>query len=153
MFRAGGSKQFFHGGLSPQELVVPVIVVDTEPAPAPKQLQVDVSIAGGRITTGAFAATVGFTGDLFTSEITVRVVAKGAKGSDVVARVVSGDGYDAGHGFGGSPGGRPTPVLTFQVTANLERDTTVEIEVLDARTGVRLGGAEAERVGQDRRRG
>ena len=34
-------------------------------------------------------------------------------------------------------------MLTFQVTANLERDTTVEIEVLDARTGVRLGGAEA----------
>ena len=37
----------------------------------------------------------------------------------------------------------PPPVLTFQVTTNLERDTTVEIEVLDARTGVRLGGAEA----------
>lgn len=34
-------------------------------------------------------------------------------------------------------------MLTFQVTANLERDTTVEIEVLDARTGVRLGRAEA----------
>jgi len=143
VFRAGGSKQFFHGGLSPQELVVPVIVVDTEPAPAPKQLQVDVSIAGGRITTGAFAATVGFAGDLFTSEITVRVVAKGAKGSDVVARVVSGDGYDAGTGSVALRADGPSPVLTFQVTANLERDTTVEIEVLDARTGVRLGGAEA----------
>jgi hypothetical protein len=143
VFRAGGSKQFFHGGLSPQELVVPVIVVDTEPAPAPKQLQVDVSIAGGRITTGAFAATVGFAGDLFTSEITVRVVAKGAQGSDVVARVVSGDGYDAATGSVALRADGPSPVLTFQVTANLERDTTVEIEVLDARTGVRLGGAEA----------
>jgi hypothetical protein len=29
------------------------------------------------------------------------------------------------------------------VTTNLDRDTTVEVEVLDARTGVRLGGAEA----------
>ena len=36
-----------------------------------------------------------------------------------------------------------TPMLTFQVTANLERDTAVDIEVFDGRTGVRLGGAEA----------
>jgi hypothetical protein len=143
VFRAGGSKQFFHGGLSPQELVVPVIVVDTEPAPAPQKVKVDVSIAGGRITTGAFAATVGFTGDLFTSEITVRVVAKGAKQTGVVARVVSGDGYDPATGSVALRGDGPPPVLTFQVTANLARDTTVEIEVLDARTGVRLGGAEA----------
>jgi hypothetical protein len=143
VFRAGGSKQFFHGGLSPQELVVPVIVVDTEPAPTPKQLHVDVSIAGGRITTGAFAATVEFAGDLFTSEITVRVVAKRTKGNDVVARVVSGDGYDAATGSVALRADGPSPVLTFQVTANLERDTAVELEVLDARTGVRLGGVEA----------
>jgi len=143
VFRTGGSKQFFHGGLSPQELVVPVIVVDTEPAQAPKQLQVDVSVAGGRITTGAFAATVSFTGDLFTSEITVRVIAKGAKGSGVVARVVSGDGYDPATGSVALRADGPPPVLTFQVTSNLERDTTVEIEVLDARTGIRLGGVEA----------
>ena len=143
VFRAGGSKQFFHGGLSPQELVVPVVVVDTEPAPAPQKLKVGVSIAGGRITTGAFAATVDFTGELFTSEITVRVVAKGAKQAGVVARVVSGDGYDPATGSVALRADGPPPVLTFQVTANLDRDTTVEIEVLDARTGVRLGGAEA----------
>lgn len=143
VFRAGGAKQFFHGGLSPQELVAPVLVVDTEPAPAPTQFQVDVSIAGGRITTGAFAATIGFTGDLFTSEITVRVVAQGADGRDVVARVVSGDGYDPATGAVALRADTPPPILTFQVTTNLERDTAVEIEVLDARTGVRLGGAEA----------
>jgi hypothetical protein len=143
VFRAGGSKQFFHGGLSPQELVVPVIVIDTEPARAPMELRVDVSIAGGRITTGAFAATVEFSGDLFTNEITVRVVAKGAKGNGVVARVVSGDGYDPATGSIDLRSDRPAPVLTFQVTSNLERDATVEVEVLDARTGVRLGSAEA----------
>lgn len=143
VFRAGGSKQFFHGGLSPQELLIPVIVVDTEPAPAPRELKVDVSIAGGRITTGAFAATVGFTGSLFTTEITVRVVAQGPTGHGVVARVVSGDGFDPATGTVTLTAGGAPPVLTFQVTANLERDTAVEIEVLDARTGVRLGGAEA----------
>ncbi|MFN0154671.1 MAG: PglZ domain-containing protein [Gaiella sp.] len=143
VFRAGGSKQFFHGGLSPQELAIPVIVVDTEPAPAPKELQVDVTIAGGRITTGAFAATVAFSGNLFTTEITVRVVAQGPTGSGAVARVVSGDGFDPATGAVTLRSEGTAPVLTFQVTANLERDTAVDIEVFDARTGVRLGGTEA----------
>jgi hypothetical protein len=39
--------------------------------------------------------------------------------------------------------GGPSPVLTFQVTANLERGTALDIGVFDARTGVRLGGTEA----------
>jgi hypothetical protein len=143
VFRAGGSKQFFHGGLSPQELLVPVIVIDTEPAPAPKELQVDVAVAGGRITTGAFAASIGFMGNLFTTEITVRVVAQGPTAGGVVARVVSGDGFDPATGAVTLRADGTSPVLTFQVTANLERDTTVDIEVFDARTGIRLGGAEA----------
>jgi hypothetical protein len=56
---------------------------------------------------------------------------------------VSGDGYDPATGSVALRADAPPPVLTFQVTANLERGTTVEVEVLDARTGVRLGGAEA----------
>jgi hypothetical protein len=142
VFRAGGSKQFFHGGLSPQELLIPVIVVDTEPAPAPKELQVDVTIAGGRITTGAFAASVGFTGNLFTTEITVRVVAQGP-GKGAVARVVSGDGFDPATGAVTLKADGTPPILTFQVTVNLERNTAIDIEVFDARTGFRLGGTEA----------
>jgi hypothetical protein len=143
VFRAGGSKQFFHGGLSPQELIIPVIVVDTEPARAPKEIRVDVAIAGERITTGAFAASIGFTGDLFITEITVRVAARRPTGSQGVARVVSGDGFDPATGAITLRAGGPPPVLTFQVTANLERGTALDIEVFDARTGVRLGGAEA----------
>jgi hypothetical protein len=143
VFRAGGSKQFFHGGLSPQEIVIPAIVIDTEAVAAPKELQVDVTIAGGRITTGAFAASVGFSGNLFTTEITVRVVAHGPSGSGVVARVVSGDGFDPATGAVTLTADGTPPILTFQVTANLEQDTTVDIEVFDARTGIRLGGAEA----------
>jgi hypothetical protein len=142
VFRAGGSKQFFHGGLSPQELLIPVIVVDTEPAPAPKELQVDVTIAGGRITTGAFAASVGFTGNLFTTEITVRVLAQGP-GKGAVARVVSGDGFDPTTGAVTLKADGTPPILTFQITVNLERNSAIDIEVFDARTGVRLGGTEA----------
>jgi hypothetical protein len=142
VFRAGGSKQFFHGGLSPQELLIPVIVVETEPAWEPKELQVEVLVAGERITTGAFAATIGFTGDLFTNEITVRVTAQGPTGSAGVARVVSGDGFDPATGAVTLRAGETPPVLTFQVTANLARGTALDIGVFDARTGVRLGGTE-----------
>jgi hypothetical protein len=142
VFKAGGGKQFFHGGLSPQELIVPVIEVDLEPAAEPQKLDLSVTVAGGRITTGVFAATVEFHGDLFTSEVTFRVVARGADRNDPVARVVSGDGHDAASGSVTVQADRPS-VLTFQVTHNLDRDSQVELQVLDARTGRRLAEAVA----------
>jgi hypothetical protein len=137
VFKAGGGKQFFHGGLSPQELLIPVIVVNLEPAQDPQRLDLLVTVAGGRITTGVFAATVEFHGDLFTSEVTFRVVARGGNDSEPVARVVSGDGYDPESGSVTIGSDHPT-VLTFQVTANLDRGSQVDVQVLDARTGRRL---------------
>ncbi|MCC7076802.1 MAG: PglZ domain-containing protein [Acidimicrobiia bacterium] len=143
VFKSGGSRQFFHGGLSPQEVVIPVVVVDfAEAAPAPN-LEVSAEIAGGRIMTGTFAAALEFTGDLFTSEIAVRAVAQGRQAGQVVARVVSGDGYDSQSGTV-TLQQRQTPVLAFQVTENLTRGDIVRLEVLDAKTGVRLGSTEAE---------
>ena len=136
MFRAGGGRQFFHGGLSPQELIVPVIVVDLTRAPEPQKLQVGITVAGRRVTTGVFAATLSFDGDLFTNEVTVRVVA-GSGGGPPVARVVSGDGYDPDTGSVTVSTGRPS-VLTFQVIQNLDADTVVDLQVLDARTGRKL---------------
>ena len=137
VFKAGGGKQFFHGGLSPQELLIPVIVVDLEAAQEPQKLDLQVAIAGGRITTGVFAATVSFNSDLFTNTVTFRVVVRGGTGSEPVARVVSGDGYDAESGSVTIAQDKPT-VLTFQVISNLERDAQVEVQVLDARTGRQL---------------
>jgi hypothetical protein len=65
------------------------------------------------------------------------VVARGKKGNEPVARVVSGDGYDPETGSVTIGADQPS-VLTFQVTANLDRNTQVEVQVLDARTGRRL---------------
>ena len=140
VFKAGGGKQFFHGGLSPQELLIPVIVVDLEAAQEPQKLDLQIAIAGGRITTGVFAATVAFHGDLFTNTVTFRVVVRGGDGSEPVARVVSGDGYDAESGSVTITQDKPT-VLTFQVISNLDRDAQVEVQVLDARTGRQLAGS------------
>lgn len=141
VFRAGGSKQFFHGGLSPQELVVPVIVVELAQAPQPQKLSVEISIAGGRITTGVFAARLAFEGDLFANEVVVRVVA-GASGGVPVARVVSGDGYNPDTGSVTVSAGQPS-ILTFQITKNLSQDTKVDLQVLDARTGRKLASSSA----------
>jgi hypothetical protein len=137
VFKAGGGKQFFHGGLSPQELIVPVIIVDLEPVQEPQKLDISVTIAGGRITTGVFAATVEFLGDLFTDAITFRVVVRGGSGKGSVARVVSGDGYEPESGSVTIAPGKPT-VLTFQVVSNLERNSQIELQVVDARTGRRI---------------
>ena len=75
VFRAGGGRQFFHGGLSPQELIVPVIVAELKPTPERSHLKIGIAVAGGRITTGVFSATLTFDVNLFTSQVTVRVVA------------------------------------------------------------------------------
>jgi len=63
LFKAGGSKQFFHGGLSPQELVVPVVVADLAVPADTGSIKVDVDVVGGVISTGVFAATVSFSGN------------------------------------------------------------------------------------------
>ncbi len=141
VFRAGGGRQFFHGGLSPQELIVPVIVVEPKRAPEPQKLKVYITVAGDRITTGIFAATISFEGDLFTSEVRVRVVA-GSGGGPPVARVVSGDGYDPDTGTVTVNTGRSS-VLTFLVIENLGANTEVNLQVLDARTGLKLASATA----------
>ena len=139
VFRAAGGRQFFHGGLSPQELVVPVLVVELAPAPEPQKLDVGVQVAGGRITTGVFAATLTFSGNLFTDRVTVRVVASGGRGQPV-ARVVSGDGFDPQTGTVTVSIERAS-VLTFQATGNMSAGTALDLQVLDARTGRKLASA------------
>ena len=140
VFPLPGTRQFFHGGLSPQELVVPVISMDlTPPEAAVVEPAVAISIAGKGITTGVFAVTLTFTGSVFASEVTVRVLARTLAGTTPAARLVAGDGYD-------EQSGTVTvtiepAVLTFQVTANLERSTPVELHVLDAASGAELATA------------
>jgi hypothetical protein len=139
VFKAGGGRQFFHGGLSPQELVVPVIVVDLVKTPEPQKLDITVQVAGDRIATGVFAATLTLVDNLLFGELVVRIVVNDQHGASV-ARVVSGDRYDAGTGTVNVSSDRPT-VLTFQVTANLAAGDDVSLQLLDARTGRKLAAS------------
>ena len=138
VFVAGGGLQFFHGGLSPQELVVPVItVVSDEPTAEPKY-EINLSVAGGRITTGIVAVTVQMTGDLFTRESGVRVVL--SQDGNRVARVVGGDGFDPSTDTIDAAVDK-SQVITMQISENLVAGSVAILEVLDASTGIRLGRA------------
>ena len=139
VFKAGGSRQFFHGGLSPQELLVPVIVVDLAKAPEPQKLNVAVTVAGDRITTGVFSATLALADNLLFGEVVVRVIAADQAGTQV-ARVVSGERHDPETGTVTVTTDAPS-VLTFQVTANLAAGDEVTLDLLDARTGRKLAAS------------
>lgn len=137
VFPSAGSRQFFHGGLSPQELLVPVLVLDLDGPPSPAVVpNVTIAVSGKGITTGVFAATMTFKGSLFADEVAVRVVARHGTETAPVARLVAGDGYD-------STTGTVTvtvepAVLTFQITAALRKGVPVELSVLDVSTGLEL---------------
>jgi hypothetical protein len=137
VFRGPWTRQFFHGGLSPQELVVPVLVAETRLATEPAGRSVRIEVAGNKLTTGVFSATLELQPDLFASEADVRVQVRRPGGAEPIARAVAGDGYDAETGTV-RLGERPA-VLTFRLTANLERGEEVEVTVVDARTDRPLG--------------
>lgn len=135
VFAAGGGLQFFHGGLSPQEIIVPVVIVEAQDQVGEPQYQIDLAVAGGKISTGVVAVTVTMTGDLFTRESRIRLqlVQEGNR----VGRVVGGDGFDpATDTIDASV--ETARVITLQITANLLAGSAATLEVLDAATGVRL---------------
>jgi len=139
LFKAGGSKQFFHGGLSPQELIIPVVVAQLVPPGDTGSIKVNVDVVGDSISTGMFAATVGFSGNLFTTSVVVRAIAR--RGKDlIVAQVVNGDGFDPSSGTVQVPASNEVRLM-FQVTKRLDPNDQVEVQVLDARTDAILGKA------------
>src|SRR5205823_3799704 len=69
IFSAGGARRFFHGGLSPQELLIPVIQVRTRVVGPGTKPKLKVQIVGRKVTTGVFSATFAFEPDLFSEAI------------------------------------------------------------------------------------
>lgn len=139
LFKAGGSKQFFHGGLSPQELIIPVVVAELATPGDSGSIKIDVDVVGDSISTAMFAATVAFSGNLFIHSVVVRAIAR--RGKDlVVAHVVNGDGFDASSGTVSVPATNEVRLM-FQVTKRLDPNDQVEVQVLDARTDAVLGKA------------
>ncbi|GIV04320.1 MAG: PglZ domain-containing protein [Fimbriimonadales bacterium] len=147
MFGVAGARRFLHGGLSPQELVVPVIVVRAHLAAPAAGGKVTVRVAGDRITTGVFSASVQFEADLFTTERHVRVSARDGRGREV-AKVVAGEGYDDQNGFIRLRGAKPQ-VLTFRLTESLTKGDRVTLHVYESDTDRLLAKARPAEVVTD----
>jgi len=141
VFASGGGLQFFHGGMSPQELIVPVMIVTAKDDTSDPQYQIELSVAGGKISTGVVAVTVAMTGDLFTRESRIRLQLM--QGKNRVGRVVGGDGFDSTTETIDASVDLPR-VITLQVTANLTAGSAATLEVLDAATGVRLAALDVD---------
>ena len=141
VFSSGGGLQFFHGGLSPQELVIPVITVTSQQAAPEPKYTVTIAVAGDRISTGVVAVTLTMEGDLFTRESRVRMQL--VHDGERVAGVVGGDGVDTTTDTIEATVDTPR-VVNLLVTKNLVAGTSVTLEVLDAATGVRLHGHDVD---------
>lgn len=142
-FRAAGSRRFFHGACSLQELVIPVCVLRARatgvvPAGA---AQVRISMDKPRVTTRFFTLTACYstTGLFGGEELRVRIVLKAGK--QEVGEVAA-----AQYGFeGGTPDvvlrkDRPN-VITLIVTGE-PAESTGTIHVLDAVTQTELARSE-----------
>lgn len=134
---------FFHGGISPQEALVPVVVLElTRPEPASREfMSVKVSVPGDKISAEAFSIRVGLGSSLFASDVTVRIAAADDGGAQV-ARLVPGDAVDAHTGTVRLDPSEEA-ILTFLVTQNLDKGSAVDVSVLDAATGRRLATTRA----------
>jgi len=137
VFGAAGAG-FFHGGISPQEAVIPVVAIDASPAggSAADLLSVAVEVPGGRISAEAFSAKVTLAGSLFAADVAIRITAADDTGRQV-ARLVPSDAVDARTGTVRLDPGTDA-ILTFLVSEALDKDRRVEVAVLDARSGRRL---------------
>lgn len=151
IFPAGGARRFFHGGLSPQELLIPVIVVQTAPA-ASVTSPVHAEVPGGRITTGVFSAALTLDPNLFSESVSARVVARSRAGVEV-ARPIAGQGFDEAAGTVELRESGLPQIVTFQVVRDLKKGDRVTVEIYESPTDRLLAKSKAAEVAVDLRVG
>lgn len=142
VFGAAGAG-FFHGGISPQEALVPVLVVDAtgEERGTADLVEVEIEIPGGKVSAEAFSTKIALGASLFTADVAVRITAADSNGAKV-ARLVPGESVDPHTGTVHLDPGSET-ILTFLVTEALDKGQPVQVVVLDAGTGRQLGATTA----------
>ena len=145
LISAGGSRGFFHGGLSPQELLVPVITVQMDASQATKAVSVEAAISG-KITSEIFTAKLVLKSGLFAVDpLDVGVNAVRVSDGEEIARIVAAGGADNEEGLI-----RLSPdveaLLSFQVTRSLTKGDKVELRVMDVRTDRRLATSKPAQV-------
>jgi hypothetical protein len=140
LISAGGARGFFHGGLSPQEVVVPVVTVRIPAAGGTTVLTVEVHVAP-KITSQIFTGQLLLAHNLLSEPLTVRPVAVRASDGEQVSAIATAGGAEQGEGLVRLTPGEPV-TLGFRVTRSLEKNDKIELKVFDARTDRQLGVSE-----------
>lgn len=136
LIASGGVRGFFHGGLSPQELITPVITVELEPPKGSAVSVIEAAIAE-KITSHIFTAKLLLRSDLLSESFPVRPVAvRQSDGTEVGALATAG-GAEVGEGLVRLvPGEEVT--LGFRAAASLVKGDKIELQAYDARTDRRV---------------
>ena len=143
----GGDRQFFHGGISLQEVVVPVAVLRAQAA-APviaARPTVEASMERKKVTTRFFSMTLTYqeTGLYDAGALRVRVIGR-ANRKDVAVPAMASYGFEEGTREMILQRGKPNPV-TMMLTIEVE-SRSITVHVLDASTEVELARIEGIEV-------
>ena len=144
-FKAGGSEAYFHGGLSPQEFLLPLIRLRPRTAAhGAKKIAWNLKLGSDKITTVHLTVTVSGDAGLFEIEWP-RVRVEVRAGDEPCAMAVSASysftdatGEVALRGFPDKPGETEPNAITLMLTPKAPRSGRVSIHLLDAISGVEL---------------
>lgn len=135
LISGGGARGFFHGGCSPQELIVPVVTIEVEP-PKGTAVPTVTAVMTPKITSQVFTAKLALQEDLLSTPLELRVVPVSETGDTVGVLATAGGAEREGGLVHLEPGDEAT--LGFRLIATLDRNDKVELHVFDARTDRRL---------------
>lgn len=154
-FKAGGATTYFHGGLSPQELIVPVLTFTLEGARPANEGATGFSLGfpQGKITTRVFTVTARFDqyqrGLMDDPAVAVmrRVRCDAWDGKRSVARALAAlSGFEPATAEVALEAGRDNSI-TLVLDDEMEGAGTLRLRLLDAETGAELSGL--PKVGYD----
>jgi hypothetical protein len=137
LIAAGGARGFFHGGLSPQEVVVPVVMVRVPVPGGTIVMTVEVEVAA-KITSLIFTGELLLAHNLLSEPLTVRPVAVRASDGEQVSALATAGGAEQGEGLVRLTPGESV-ILGLRVTRTLAKNDKVDLKVFDARTDRQLG--------------
>jgi hypothetical protein len=144
-FKAGGSEAYFHGGLSPQEFLLPLIRLrPRSPSQGAKKIAWSLKLGSDKITTIHLTVTVsGEAGFFETDWPRVRVEVRAGNEPCAIAVSASYNFTDATgevalRGVPDKPGETEPNAITLMLTPKAPRSGTVSIHLLDAISGVEL---------------
>ncbi len=141
LISAGGARGFFHGGASPQELIVPVITVEVARQQGSTVLAVDAALAS-KITSEVFTGRLLLPENLLSEPVDVRAVPVRESDEEEVAVLVTAGGAEHGKNLIRLEPGQEVN-LGFRATSTLAKGDRIVLYVYDARTDRRLAASKA----------